>query len=424
MVGAEACGGLAARTPVGNAGSRMFLYPAASLILFVAVFLWFYWPAADGLDVSGYPIGRDFINVWSGPQLAFAGRLSTLFDSDAYHAAIGALFGHALPFHNWSYPPFTLPAFWPLAHLPYFPALAVWTLATFAAYAAVVLSQVPPSSCPFALLGLIAAPAALLNLVAGQNGFLSAALFLGGILWVDRRPAVAGVLFGLLAFKPQLGLVLPFALVALGAWRAIAAAALTICLLVAMSMAMFGLEAWQQYLHVTGAYQLLLLEKFQGFYTAMMPSVFAGARTFGLSYPAALSVQLAVALAVVVGSCLAIRRTDDPCRRALVLASAAVLVTPYAFNYDLTAIAAAMIWMLWGRLPWPAGWSAVCLLGWLVPLLVMALNPLGLGVAPLVLAAVFWMSVQEAWGRSGTTERGVVRPQTRPAVQLPRSSAA
>ncbi len=424
MRGVEACRGSAARPPVVNAGNRILLYPAASLMLFLPAFAWFYWPAADGLDVSGYPIGRDFINIWSGPQLAFHGRLSTLFDPEAYQAAIGALFGHALPFHNWSYPLFALPAFWPLSELPYFPALAVWTLATFAAYAGVVLSQLASPSRPYALLGLIAAPAVLLNLVAGQNGFLSAALLLGGILWLDRRPTMAGVLFGLLAFKPQLGLILPFALVALGTWRAIAAAALTVCVLVTASVALFGLEAWRQYLHVTAAYQWLLLEEFQGFYTAMMPSVFAGARASGFSYPVAMSIQVAVALSVVAGTCMAVRRTSDPCRRALVLASAAALVTPYAFNYDLTAIAAAMIWMLWGRLPWRAEWSAVCLLAWLVPVLVMVLNPLGLGIAPLGLAALFWLSIRETREGSDPAESGVLRPQTGVGLLLRRSSAA
>ena len=70
-------------------------------------------------------------------------------------------------------------------------------------------------------------PACPINAIGGQNGFLSAALFLGGVLNIDRRPILSGVLIGLLTFKPHLGVVLPFALVALGAWRVIASAAVT-----------------------------------------------------------------------------------------------------------------------------------------------------------------------------------------------------
>ena len=51
----------------------------ASLALMVPV-LRFYWPAGEGLDVVGYPLGRDFINVWSGPQVAFGDKVSALCD--------------------------------------------------------------------------------------------------------------------------------------------------------------------------------------------------------------------------------------------------------------------------------------------------------------------------------------------------------
>ena len=235
----------------------------ASLALMVPV-LRFYWPAGDGLDVVGYPLGRDFINVWSGPQVAFGDKVSALFDLRGYHEAIGRLFGTPLPFHNWGYPLFTLPAFWPLAQLPYFWALAVWTVGLFAIFAAIVLAEVEPDRRRQALLLLALTPACLINAIGGQNGFLSAALFLGGVLNIDRRPILAGVLIGLLTFKPHLGIVLPFALVALGAWRVIASAAVTALALVAVSTAIFGLDAWRDYFAVVGPYQTELLRQLRG----------------------------------------------------------------------------------------------------------------------------------------------------------------
>ena len=174
--------------------SRRLLYPLASLLLFFPIFYRFYWPAADGLDVTGQQIGRDFINVWAAPQLAFEGHIETLFDIQGYHEAIGALFGHRLPFHNRSYPLFTLPLFWPLTQLPYFVALAVWTLGLWGAFAAITLSQVERPNRSYALLALLFAPACLINVVNGQNGFLSAALMLTGVICLERRPVVAGIL--------------------------------------------------------------------------------------------------------------------------------------------------------------------------------------------------------------------------------------
>ena len=377
-------------------GSRRFIYPLLAIVTITPLLMWFYWPAGHGLDVTGHQIGRDFINVWSGPQLAFGGRLSTLFDLKGYHAAIGELFGTPLPFHNWGYPLFTLPAFWPLAQLPYFWALAIWTVGLFAFFARVTLGEVERDKRTYALIALMLAPACLINAVGGQMGFLSAALFLGGILAIDRRPILAGVLFGLLTFKPQLGLLLPFVLLTLRAWRVIVAAAVTAIVLVAVTIPVFGIEAWRHYLDVAGGHQVLLLERFSGFYTTMMASVFAGARTFGLSYTAAMTIQIAVAVPVIAASCWAVRRTTDPCRRAFVLACAAPLITPYTFNYDLTALSAGLVWILAGRLPWRAEFGPVYLLAWIAPTAMMFFNIFGLGIMPFALVALFGVSVFEA----------------------------
>ena len=40
-------------------------------LLVTAPLLQVYRPAGNGLDVYDHPVGRDFINVWSGPQVAF-----------------------------------------------------------------------------------------------------------------------------------------------------------------------------------------------------------------------------------------------------------------------------------------------------------------------------------------------------------------
>jgi hypothetical protein len=78
---------------------RQRLYAAAGMLLIAPLVFWIYRPAAHGLDITGRPIGRDFINVWAGPQLAFGGRLASPFDFEAYQQAIGELFGQPLPFH-------------------------------------------------------------------------------------------------------------------------------------------------------------------------------------------------------------------------------------------------------------------------------------------------------------------------------------
>lgn len=53
------------------------------------------------------------------------------------------------------------------------------------------------------LLLAVAFPAVLINIRHGQNGFLTAALLGGALAVLERRPLLAGILFGLLAYKPR-----------------------------------------------------------------------------------------------------------------------------------------------------------------------------------------------------------------------------
>jgi Glycosyltransferase family 87 len=245
-----------------------------------------------------------------------------------------------------------------------------------------------------ALLVLALAPACLINAVGGQCGVLSAILMIGGILLIDRRPAVAGVMLGLLAFKPQMAVVIPFALLALGAWRVIVVAALTVSVLLALSVALFGIDSWRHYFEINAAYTVSSVREFHDSFKYMLASVFAVARTLGLGNSAALAIQGAVAVATIVLACWAVRRTDDPCERAFALVTAAPLITPYVFNYDLVGVAAMLVWMLMGRLPWRPQWSGVYMLVWITPTAMMYLNQIGVGVMPLALMALFVMGVR------------------------------
>lgn len=359
-----------------------------------------YRPAGHhGIDVTKHPIGRDFINNWAGPQLAFNGQLPVLFDNTAYHKAIQQLFGYPIPFHNWGYPPFTLLFFWPLGKMPYFWALAVWTIGLFAAFAYVATRFVDKAQRPWMVLMLALSPACLMNAAGGQNGFLTGALMLGGVLAMERRPILGGALFGLLTWKPQLGLGLPLALLALRAWKTIAAACLVTALLIGVSVAAFGVEPWRQYLGETSAYQLRLLQVFRGFFTSMMTSVLAEARIFNIPYGIAAIIQAAVSIPVALATAWAVTRTSDLRRRAFVIASAAPLITPYAFNYDLTAVTACLIWRFLDAPPKGLSFkNLVFRAGWLIPIALMPLNQWGLGIAPVVLIAVFVVAVMEAVG--------------------------
>lgn len=375
-------------------GGEIALLLVAGLGLFAVIFSAFYWPASVLVDVTNHPLGRDFINVWAGPKVAFLDGAKELFDLRAYHQAIGKFYGTPLPFHNWGYPLFVLPVYWLFSQIPYLLSLAVWTFLFFATFAWAATRDVEPSKRMMTILLLALAPASLINIVGGQNGFITATLLLGGVLLIDRRPIVSGILIGFLVYKPHLGICLPFVLIALGAWRTIVAAAVTAVLVVASSFLLFSMSDWVDYFHVAGAFQTLLLSRFEGFYPNMMVSFVSGLRSLGIGYDTAIVLQAGLSLGVLAATVYGVKRTSDPCIRAFVVSTASLLITPYAFNYDMTAISAAMVWLFVGRLSIEREWRPVIWLAWLMPLLVMVPNIRMLGLAPVAIFGLFLLSLR------------------------------
>src|SRR5262249_10333647 len=147
------------------------------------------------------------------------------FDFDALNALLKENFGADYPLHIWSYPPHLLLFTWPLGLMPYVSAYVLYVVLGWILYVAVVADGERRWDH---IAVIMLAPAVTVNIWAGQNGFLTAALLIGGLTQLDRRPLFAGVLFGILSIKPQLGILLPVMLALTGRWRIIGAAAATI----------------------------------------------------------------------------------------------------------------------------------------------------------------------------------------------------
>jgi hypothetical protein len=77
-------------------------------------------------------------------------------------------------------------------------------------------------------------------MVHGQNQFLTASLVGGVFLTLERRPALSGILLGLLSYKPQLGVLFPVALAFGGYWRVFGWACASTMFWTILSGAIFG----------------------------------------------------------------------------------------------------------------------------------------------------------------------------------------
>ena len=221
---------------------RLRAYPLILLaVSVVAAVIWI--ALADGLvDRNDKPIGTDFSNVWAAGKLVLDGQPDAPYDPVRQYAAEKEAFGgRPVPFFGWHYPPLFLVVAAALALLPYGWALLAWTALTLSAYL-VTLRGILQRPETFVL--ALAFPATFVNLGHGQNGFLTASLLGGALLLLDKRPIVAGVLVGLLAYKPQFGLLIPLVLLATARWRVIGAAVATVFVAAAVATALFGVKVW------------------------------------------------------------------------------------------------------------------------------------------------------------------------------------
>ncbi len=346
--------------------------------------------ARHGIDLQGRPLGTDFSNVYAAGSYADEGRAALAFDPAQQFARERAIFGDATPFYGWHYPPYFLFVAAPLALMPYGLALAVWQAVTLGLYLLVIraIAFSPPRAAASGegydwLLLALAFPAVRINIGHGQNGFLTAALVGGALVLLDRRPLVAGILFGLLVYKPQYGVMIPLVLAASGRWKCFAAATATVALLTLATTLIFGASVWQAFLASTEFTRTVVLEQGNTGWHKIQ-SVFAWARMWGAPIPLAYALQGAAMVAIAAALVWLWRGTATYPLKAAALCLATILATPYSFDYDMMVLAPAIAFVAADGLARGFGpWERTLLAAlWLTPLLArsvaqFSLIPLG-----------------------------------------------
>jgi Glycosyltransferase family 87 len=363
---------------------------------------------SDGLnDAFGRPLGTDFSNVYAAGTLVLDGKPAAAFDWPAHYAREQAVFGAVTPFYGWHYPPFFLFVAGLLALLPYTFALAIWQAVTFALYLVTVRAILTTSSGAARddrlwLLLAIAFPAVFVNIGHGHNGFLTAALLGGALLMLDSRPALAGVLFGLIAYKPQFGLLIPLVLIATGRWRAFVAAGLTVAALTLLTLIAFGPEVWRAFFASTHLTRIEVLEA-GGTGWHKIQSVFSMARMWGGGVPLAYAMQGTVTIALAAALIWLWRSGAAFALKAAALPIAAILATPYSLDYDFVVLAPALCFLVADGQARGFGEyekSALALL-WFMPLIARTvaewtLIPLGVPAMALVLLLILRRAADDA----------------------------
>lgn len=371
-------GAVPLRRVLGRAA--FIIFPAALVLILVDQ-----WPFLTERFSRGQVIGRDAFNFWFAGHLVTEGRLTEVYDPAAFGAAVKAALGPGAGLHVFPYPPPVLLGVVPFGWLPYEVTLVLWSLIGAGAF--ILAVGLPRPGRVEIWLGL-AAPMTLVNLAGGQNGLLSAALFIGGLRLAGSRPGLAGLLIGMLIFKPFLGLLLPLVLLFQRRWMAIAMAGAMVIVLCLVPVLVWGEEVWHLYLTLAAPYQQLLLEQGTGPAQWMKPSVFMSLRLLGAGLAVSYGAQLAFAVLVLAMTVPWLwRRRELDATAITVTALATALIVPYVHIYDLAVVAGGQILMQRQDGLVHRRHALVFSLLWMIPLLALPLNIAALPVAPLVMLA-------------------------------------
>ncbi len=341
-------------------------------------------------DNAGNILGRDFAGVWTAVILMKNAGAHSIYSAALYTEKLRELF--AIDGQPWVYPPHYLFVVWPFTFMAdYKISYALWSVLNIAAYMFAMCWRSPLALTWRWIIAF--APCVLMSLFIGQNGLLTAALLIGGFRLLLPAPWLAGVLFALLSFKPQLGILIPFILLALHHYKAFAGAVLTIVMLVILSSLAFGWQCWQAFFasmwHMHSQVAELITNRLISLYSAVLI----------LGVPALYPV-IALLLGVLLCYRLAQIRHAHWTDWLRISLPAIYLVTPYLFIYDLCALSAG--WVFWlqqhnGKKVSLAG-TLIWLALWFMPFASGSLSKagtMGLPLTPILLLLAFILAWRE-----------------------------
>ena len=332
--------------PYSMPGAQQTVLWALRLLLFIGLctlVVALTQPAFRAVAADEYTrFGRDFANFWSGGAMLWGGEVDTVYDRAAYQSRMEGWRGMPLDPHSYSYPPHSLLLTALIGWMPFWAAWLAWTAGGVSAFSASLRAHLTTGERNW----LLFAPAVFVCVLCGQTGLWIAALWFGGLFAMRDRPLLAGVLFGLLTVKPQFGPLLVLALLLSGNWRTIASATATTLALVAISVALMGIDPWIAFVTDTLPYQRAVIDYDFGAFDYMVPSWYKWVLNQGGSHGLAWSVQGVSIAASVIGTALLYRSRAD---RAVKIGGLSVLVflfSPYMAVYDMVLLVypALLLW--------------------------------------------------------------------------------
>ena len=301
---------------------------------------------------------RDFVAVWVAGKLAASGHVAQVYDTELFRVVGTPLAGSDVVKLAYPYPPQLLFIAVPLSLLPLSIAFVLWQAVSAGLFLLAARSYLPPG---FPKILVVLTPAALINILFGQVGLFFGALW----LFAFSGSALAAAA---LTFKPHRGF-----LVAVDAVRRrqlIVTSVIAVAIL-GLSALVFGIDAWTAWFKGAAAYQASsLADRASEGWRHQMATAYLAYGPVGWIAFAAAAIYLLW------------RRFD-----VFTAATAAFLIAPYGFHYDMTVVCLGfglLLFTKWRDLP--AWQTFVCAVAFILPLLVA----LGSWIAsPILLLGLF-----------------------------------
>jgi hypothetical protein len=285
----------------------------------------------------------DFRVFWSAGKLALAGEPLATFDTARLSGVHNTYVENHIP---WLYPPGFLAVVIPFGALSFAAAYALWTV--------ISLGLVAWSIRPFVAgilplwLAVSLAPVFYPALMLGQNSLLLFACLLAALAALrSQRWVLAGIFIGLLTLKPQLGIMIPFALLAIRAWSTIGAATATTVVMAVVPTFAFGVEYWPLLLAGMSDHSAEMLGSVEGMKWMISPIFWLVLIGMDLDHALKLQFALTAFCAVAVYILWRSDRLEFDVKAAGLLI-AIMLSAPYLWSYEGGLMAAIALFLLRG----------------------------------------------------------------------------
>lgn len=351
---------------------------------------------------------QDFLPFYISARLIAHDRPEQLYDPQVQVAEVRAIVGQPVHIQVPNlYGPQVALAFVPFGRLSFAAAARIWVTLSLIAYFVCVYSVW--RCCPrlsvdrvSVFIAALAFPPLFHFFVRGQMSVIVLACFTAAFLaFRADRPFFAGVLLGILVFKPQFLVAIPLIFLLSFAWKPLIGLVLSAAAQLGFAQIYFGSATMRAYLEMLvhparwlGAAELSLapvqMHSLSSFWRLLIPSQSIALALYGLSSAAVLMVAV---VAWKSASPLSIRFS------ALILA--AVLINPHLFVYDLLVLVPVLLllvdWALTNEHALASPWILfMSYLAFVLPLFGPVSQWTHLQLSVPVFAAILWILARNA----------------------------